>query len=184
MKRVVLIAALGAALSFPARAQPLAPPANPALACPIEGLPAEQRDAAIAEASRDLLGTEATAEEPRRAARDALAASARRCTTTRGWTERQGNVAFQYALLQLAREGMIRRYAAQHVDLSFIDSAVEGLTRGVEPPFQSFEARLRAQGLGDDRPDSAGDVAYIYMMLVFQLMEARGRFADPAFQLR
>lgn len=184
MKRFALVFTAGFALGFPVLAQPAAPPADPSLACPLQGLPAEHRDAAITEASRDLLGTEATAEAPRRAAYEALQASARRCAATHRWTENQGNVAFQYALMQLAREGMVRRYAAQNVDLSFIDPAVEALARGSEPPFADFVTRLRAQGLGDNRPDSAEDVAYIYTMLLFQMLETRGRFADPNFQLR
>src|SRR5262245_61253318 len=119
MTRFALVVWLAAALASPAFAQPAVPTADPSLACPLAGLPAEHRSAAIAEASRDLLGTSADNEPARRAAHEALAASARRCAATHRWTENQGNVAFQYALMQLAREGMVSRYAAQNVDLAF-----------------------------------------------------------------
>lgn len=183
MKRVVILAAIGCALASPLGAQPAALP-NPSLDCPLEGSAMEQRVLAMAAASQQL--TDAPAELPQGApaALEAVLANVARCAATHRWTGNQRELARGYVLIRLTRDEMVRRYAAQNVDLSFIDQMATAGRPGEPPPFETMVARVRAQGVGDDRPDSAGDIVHIYMTLVYRMGEIRARFADPDFIMR
>jgi hypothetical protein len=184
MKRLLFAMAFGFGLAGPLQGQPVAPPLNPSLDCPLEGVSAEQRTLAAAASSQQLTDAPTDGEQRGRAALDAVLANLPRCAESARWTENQRNLAHQYVLMRLAREDMLRRYAAQNVDLGFIDQAVTATPAGSPPPFDDLVARVRAQGVGEDRPDSAGDIVYIYMTLVYHVAEIRAGFADPNFQLR
>jgi hypothetical protein len=183
MKRLIL-AALAAAVTWPLAAQS-APPSPDAMAtCALQGLSAEQRALAASSGSQQLTGAPTESETQARALLDTVSANVRRCADASRLTEGQRDLALQYTLMQLTREDMLRRYHAQNVDLRFIDEAVAASRTGATLPFDDLVARVRAQGVGDDRPDSAGDIVYIYMMLVYQLAEIRTGFADPNFRLQ
>ena len=182
MQRLLLIAATISLMATPLRAQTATPPAASTLDCPLEGISVEQRTLAGAAGSQQLTDAPADGEQRGRAALDTILANLPRCAAAGRWTENQRELAQQYVLMQLAREDMLRRYAVQNVDLSFIDAAVAATPAGSPPPFSELEARVRAQGVTDDRPDSPGDIVYIYMMLVYQTAAIRAGFADPNFR--
>jgi hypothetical protein len=184
MKRLLFAMTLGFGLAARLQGQPAALPANPSLDCPLEGMSAEQRTLAASASSQQLTDAPADGEQRGRAALAAVLANLPRCAQSGRWTDNQRNLAHQYVLMRLAREDMLRRYAAQNVDLGFIDQAVAATPAGSPPPFDALVARVRAQGVGDDRPDSAGDIVYIYVTLAYHIAEIRAGFADPNFQLR
>lgn len=168
-------------MAWPLAAQSAAPSPDAAMECALQGLSAEQRALVASGGSQELTDVPAESETQARAALDTVAANVRRCTESSGMTENQRQLALYYTLMRLTREDMLRRYDAQNVDLRFIDAAVAAIQPGVTPPFETWVARVRAQGVGDDRPDSAGDIVYIYMTLVHQIGEIRANFADPNF---
>jgi hypothetical protein len=182
MKRLMLLAA--AALLNPCLlgAQPAGGAPDPRFDCLLEGISAEQRMLAASGASQQLTDVPAEDEQRSRTALDAVAANAPRCAASAGWTENQRELALQYTLLQLARDDMIRRYAAQNVDLTFIDEALAAASPEGPVSFEDLAARMRAQGVGDNRPDSAEDIVYIYGMLAAQSAEIRLRFDDQNFR--
>lgn len=171
-------------MAGPLAAQSDAPTPDAAMECALRGLSAEQRALVASGGSQQLTDVPAESETQARAALDRVTANVRRCTETSGMTENQRQLAFFYTLMRLTREDMLRRYDAQHVDLRFIDEAVAAAPAGSAPPFDALVARVQAQGVGDNRPDSAGDIVYIYMVTVMQAAEIRTRFADPNFTIR
>lgn len=195
MKRFALTILLASIAAWPSLAQPLATAPDPRFDCLLEGISAEQRqmaasgdraelvDAAADEAALNrAIAAGAEAEARRSAAVEAIAANARRCGAAAGWTDNQRELALQYVLMQLTREDMIRRYAAQNVDLTFIDTALATARPDQPLPLDALAARLRAQGIADERPDSPADIVYIYLMIAAQSAEIRRRFDDPTFR--
>ncbi len=183
MSRLATALAIGWALAGPLCAQPAAPSAHSSPDCPLYGIPENERMLAASVASQQLTDVPASDEERGRVALDIILSNVPRCADAGRWTPNQRELAQQYVLMQLTREEMLRRYDAQSVDLRFIDEAVATAQPAVEPPFDAFVARVRAQGVGDNRPDSAGDIVYIYMMLAYQTAEIRAHFADPNYRL-
>lgn len=183
MQRLAILAGLG--LTFaPAVAQPPPPHVFSSPDCPIYGVAENQMILAASAASQQLTDVPAADEARSRAALEAILANVAECAQAGRWTENQRELARNYVLMRLTREDMLRRYDAQNVDLRFIDLAVAAAQAGTPPQFDTLVARVRAQGVGDDRPDSAGDVTYTYMTLVHQLAQIVRGFADPSFQLR
>lgn len=180
--RLALAVLLALINASPLRAQQGAAPSAPTIDCPFEGVSLEQRMLAASAGSARLTDAPEDGEERGGVALDAILANVPRCAEAGRWSESQRQLALHYLLAQLGREDMLRRYAAQNVDLSFIDTALAATPAGSQPPFAEFEARIRAQGIGDDRPDSPGDIAYIYMMLVYQAEMIRAGFTDPNFR--
>jgi hypothetical protein len=183
MQRLLLAAATALIMAWPLLAQPAASSAHSELDCPFEGVSAEQRGLAASAGAQRLTDVPTDGEQRGGAALAAILANVARCMETRRWSQNQRGLALRYVLMQLTREDMLRRYDVQSVDLRFIDEAVATSQPGVEPPFDAFVARVRAQGVGDNRPDSAGDIVYIYMMLAYQTAEIRAHFADPSYRL-
>lgn len=184
MQRFVPLAILLAcAVTAPLRAQPAAA-ATDALACLFAGVTPEQRALAGAAASQRLTDVPADGERRGGAALDSILAALPRCAEAGRWTEARRDMAHQYVLLQTAREDVRRRYAAQNVDLSFIDDAIVAMPARASPSFDSLVARVRAQGVGDDRSDSAGEIVFIYLELSMNAEAIRAGFADPGFRLR
>lgn len=184
MKRLAILAGLGFSLGAPVLAQAPPPAAFASPDCPFYGVPENQMILAAPAASQQLTDVPAQDEARSRAALDVILANVPECAQAGRWTENQRELARHYVLLRLSREDMLRRYDAQNVDLRFIDLTVAAAQAGTQPPFDDLVGRLRAQGVGDNRPDSAGDVAYIYLTLAYQLAEITRGFADPNFQLR
>lgn len=179
MKRFVLAVT---AIAWPLAAQP---PAHPQLDCPFEGVATEQRALAVSAAAQQLTDVPPTGDAQRsQAALDAILANVPRCAQARRWTTNQSELARAYVLMQLTREEMLQRYDAQNVNLRFIDEELMAARPGEPPPFEAWVSRVRAQGVGDNRPDSAGDIVHIYMTLAYQIGAIRTGFADPNFQLR
>ncbi len=179
----MLLAAGALINSCPLGAQPAGPAPDPRFDCLLEGISAEQRMlAASAGSPQEFTAVPGEEEQQSRAVLAAIAANAPRCAARAGWTENQRELALQYTLMQLTRDGMIRRYAAQNVDLAYIDEAVAAAPSEGPVPFEAMVARMRAQGVGDNRPDSAADIVWLYMMLVGQSAEIRLRFDDPTFR--
>lgn len=184
MTRFTVLAGLCFLLVAPAVAQAPPPSAYSSPDCPIYGVPESEMILAASAASQGLTDVPAPDEARSRAALDTILANVPECAEAGRWTQNQRELARNYVLMRLTREDMLRRYDAQNVDLRFIDLAVAAAQAGTPPPFDELVARLRAQGLGDGRPDSAGDVAHIYMTLVYQMAQIVSGFADPNFQLR
>jgi len=182
MRRVALAVALALIVAMPLRAQPVAPPPDPSLNCVLDAVPAEQRRLAGPAASQRLTDAPEDVPQLSAAALDTIRAALARCAEASHWTENQRELALQYTLMQLTRDDMIRRYAAQNVDLTYIDEMVATAQPNVALPFEAIVARLRAQGVGDNRPDSAEDIVYIYTMLVAGSAATRAGFADPNFR--
>jgi hypothetical protein len=177
MKPLVPIAVLLAVIaSSPLRAQPAAPSDGP-YSCLFEGVNAEQRALAGAAASQQLTDVPPDGQQRGGAALAAIIASTPRCAEAGRWTPDQRELARHYALAQLAREEMRRRYAAQNVDLSFIDGGVTAVA-GAPPTFEQLVARVRAQGVTGDRPDSAEDIAFLYLELAAQAEALKAGFSD------
>lgn len=183
MKRLIFVL-FASAMAAPLAAQPAAPSPDAAMECALQGMSAEQRALVASGGSQELMDVPAERAAEARAALDAVQANVRRCTQASGMTENQRQLALYYTLMRLTREDMLRRYDAQNVDLRFIDEAVAATPAGSPPPFEQLVARVRAQGVGDDRPDSAGDIVYLYMVTVMQAAEIRTRFGDPNFTIR
>lgn len=172
-----------AILAVPLAAQPGLPPADGPFSCLFEDVSAEQRILAGSAASQRLTDAPADGEQRGGTALDAILAGLPRCAEAGRWSEPQRNLAREYLVAQLAREDMRRRYVAQNVDLTFLDEAVAG-GRGGTLPFDELVARVRAQGVTGDRPDSAEDIVFIYVGLAGQAEAIRAGFAHPAFQRR
>lgn len=183
MKRVAAFA-FGFVLAAPAFAQAPPPSAFTSPDCPLYGIPENEMTLAASAASQQLTDAQASDDSRSRAALDIILSNVPECARAGRWTENQRELARQYVLMRLSREDMLRRYDAQNVDLRFIDLAVAAAQAGTPPPFEELVARVRAQGVGDNRPDSAGDVTYIYMNLAYRMAEIARGFADPNFQLR
>ena len=184
MKRLVFLIAAAAIHNAPAGAQP-APASAAPFACLFEGVTAEQRALAGAAASQQLTDVPADGRQRGGAALEAILAALPRCATSGRWTEAQREVAHQYVLFQTAREDVRRRYAAQNVDLSFIDEAIASATpAGLPLTFDALVARVRAQGVTDDRPDSPGDIVFIYLELGMQAEAMGAQFNAPNSQRR
>lgn len=183
MRRLTTLLAIGWALAGPLRAQPAAPPTDPSLDCPLYGIPENERMLAASAASRRLTDVPAGDEQRGSVALDIILSNLPRCAEAARWTENQRELAQQYLLFQLAREDMRRRYAAQNVDLGFIDAAVAAGPRAMLQ-FDTLVGRVRAQGVTGSRPDSAEDVTFIYLELARQAEEIRRGFSDPQFRPR
>ncbi len=165
----------------PAPAQPAAAStADAPFNCALENVAADARALAGAAASQRLTDVPADGEQRGGSALDAIVAALPRCAESGRWTEAQREIAHQYVLFQTAREDVRRRYAAQNVDLTFIDQTIATTTAGSPPPFEEMVARVRAQGVGDNRPDSAGDIVFIYLELGMQAEAMRAAFAEAA----
>jgi hypothetical protein len=147
--------------------------------CLFAGLTAERRALAAPAASTRLTDMPEEIDRQSEEALDAILARVASCGDAGGWTAGQRGMAEHYVLAQLAREFFRRHYAAQHVDLGFLDDAVAARPDTPMPVFDDLAARLRAQGVGDDRPDSAGDIAYLYLMLAQHAEEMKTNFAVP-----
>jgi hypothetical protein len=182
MRRIAIAASLVSLMASPAPAQPAGPAPDPRFDCLLEGISAEQRTQAGYGGGEQFTDVPSEDEQRSRAAVEMIAANARRCAAAARWTENQRELALQYVLMQLSREAMIRRYAAQNVDLTYIDAAVAAAPPEGPVPFEAMVARMRAQGVGDSRPDSASDIVYIYMMTVGLSAEIRANFDDPNFR--
>ena len=163
--------------AMPLCAQPAAPPSDAPFACLFDGATAEQRALAGAAASQRLTDAPQDGEQRGGAALDSILTALPRCAETGHWTQDQRELAQHYILAQLAREDMRRRYAAQGVDLAFLDEARTAT-------FDDLVARLRAQGVTGDRPDSAQDIVFIYLELARHVDEIRGGFANSNYQPR
>jgi hypothetical protein len=163
----------------PLCAEAAPPPSDGPLACLFEGMNAEQRARAGAAASRQLTDAPPGGDEHQDAALLDAALPLARCAQAGQWNEAQRERAREWALVQLTREDMRRRYAAQNVDLAYIDEAMAAVPAGSQPQFDALVARMRAQGVGDDRPDSAGDIVYIYLALWAHAREIEAEFAGP-----
>ena len=183
MRRFGLAAILASILAPPGGAQPAPSASDAPFTCLFERLTAERRAQAGPAASQRLTGAPADGEQSGGAALDAILAALPACAATGRWTEAQRESAGQYVLVQLAHEDMRRRYAGQNVDLSFIDDAVAAGPRAMLQ-FDALVGRVRAQGVGDNRPDSAEDVTFIYLELARQAEEIRRGFSDPQFRPR
>lgn len=171
-----------ALVATPVGAHPGVPTDGP-LACLFEGITAEQQALAAPAASQRLTDGPADGEQRGGAALGAILASVPRCAAAGRWDERQRGLAEHYVLARLARQHMLAHYAAQGVDLSFIDEAVAAATTA-PPPFDALVARVRAQGVTGERPDSAEDIVYIYLELAVHVAAIRGGFSDPGFNPR
>ena len=182
MKRVALATALALTVTAPLRAQSVAPMHDPSLNCVLDAVPADQRVLAGPAASQQLTDAPEEAPELSGAALETIRAALSRCAETSHWTENQRELALQYTLMQLTRDDMIRRYAAQNVDLTYIDQMIAAAQPNTAFPFEAMVARMRAQGVGDNRPDSAADIVWLYMMMVAQSAKIRANFADPNFR--
>ena len=167
---------------MPASAQPAAPGDGP-LACLFEGVTAEQQAMAAPAASQRLTDGPEDGEQRGGAALTAILSGIPRCAGAGRWTERQRGLAEHYVLARLARQHMLAHYAAQRVDLAFIDEAVQAAT-SAPPPFDALVARVRAQGVTGARPDSAEDIVYIYLELAAHVAAIRAGFDDPRFNPR
>jgi hypothetical protein len=179
MKPLLAIVFLSVAAAAPLWAQAPPPPSDGPLACLFEGMNAEQRALASTEIERLIAHAPPhDGDHPDLAIFDSVLPLAR-CAQAGHWSEAQRERAFEWALVRLQREDMQRRYAAQNVDLTYIDAALAATPEGSRPPFEALVARMRAQGVGDHRSDSAGDIVYIYMMLWGQAREIRAEFAGP-----
>lgn len=149
-----------------------------AYACLFADLTAERRALASSTASTRLTDMPEESDAGSEAALEAILARRAGCGDAGGWTEGQREMADHYVHAQLAREYFRRHYAAQHVDLGFLDT-VATAPESAMPPFDDLVARVRAQGVGDDRPDSAGDITYLYLMLAHHAEEMKANFAVP-----
>jgi len=180
MKRFLLVTALAVTMMPPLRAQPVAAPSDAPFTCLFEGVTAEQRALAGPAASRRLTDAPADGEQRGGAALDAILAALPRCAEAGRWTATQRDMAQHYVLAQLGREDMRRRYSAQNVDLSFIDSTIANAmpAGGPPPPFEEMVARVRAQGVTGQRPDSAEDIVFIYLEMAGQAEAMKSMFAD------
>jgi hypothetical protein len=180
VKRLVAILAISVAVSPPLWAQAAAPPSDGPLTCLLEGMSAEQRALAGSAASQ-LLGDVPPGDGEQRdpTMLNGVLPSLTRCAEAGRWNEAQRERAREWALVRLAREDMQRRYAAQNVDLTFIDEALAATPAESPAPFDALVTRMRAQGVADDRPDSAADIVYIYLMLRAHAEEIRAEFAGP-----
>ena len=114
------------------------------------------------------------------AALDAILAALPRCGEAGRWNEGQREMAELYVMTQLGREEMLRHYAAQNVDLTFIDAMVAAATPDSPPPFEEMAARVRAQGVTGERTDSAEDIAYLYLELMARAEAILAGFPDIA----
>lgn len=173
---------IGAAFLFmlasaAASAQPLASSADGPLSCLFDEVTAEQRTLAAPAALQRLSDFPPDGEARGGAALDAILASLPRCAESGRWSEDQREMAELYLMAQLGREEMRRHYAAQNVDLSFIDESLRAAA--TEPPrFDELVARLRDQGVTDDRPDSAGDIVHLYLELAAMAEAIPADFAE------
>lgn len=175
---------IGAAFLFfvaaaaPLGAQPAPSPAGSSLACLFEGVTPEQRAQAGPAASYRLSEFPADGEQRGGAALDAILASLPRCAEAGRWTETQREMAHLYLMAQLARDEMRRHYAAQNVDLTFIDAMAAAATPDSPPPFEEMAARVRAQGVTGERTDSAEDIVYLYLELTVRAEAIPAVFAE------
>jgi hypothetical protein len=175
--------AVALATAQPGGAPPLATPApvvdDGPYTCLFADLTAERRALASMTASTRLTDMPEESDQRSEAAFDAILARLARCGDAGGWTVPQRGAAEHYVHAQLAREFFRRHYAAQRVDLGFLDDAAAIPQGNTMPAFDDMVARLRAQGVTDDRPDSAGDIVYLYLMLARHAEEMKASFADP-----
>jgi hypothetical protein len=178
-----LIALLAFATVQPGDARPVVTPASVAddgpYACLFVELTAERRALASPAASTRLTDMPEENNRQSEEALDAILARVAGCGDAGGWTVGQRGMAEHYVLAQLAREFFRRHYAAQRVDLGFLDDVAAIPQGNPMPEFDGLVARLRAQGVADDRPDSAGDIVYLYMMLAQHAEEMKASFAVP-----
>ena len=181
---------IGAAFLFfvaaaaPLGAQPAPSPAGAPLACLFEGVTPEQRALAGPIALQRLSDFPADGDERGVSALDAILAALPRCAEAGGWTETQREMAELYLMAQLARDGMRRHYAAQNVDLTFIDAMAAAATPDSPPPFEEMAARVRAQGVTGERTDSAEDIVYLYLELTGRAEAVPGVFAEAGAEPR
>lgn len=175
---------LAMATMAPAGAQPASSSAEAPLSCLFEGVTAEQRTLAGPAALQRLSDFPADGDERGGTALDAILAALPRCAEAGGWTETQREMAELYLMAQLARDGMRRHYAAQNVDLTFIDAIVAAATPDSPPPFEEMAARVRAQGVTGERTDSAEDIVYLYLELTVRAEAIPGMFAEAGAQPR
>ncbi|MGQ0661165.1 hypothetical protein [Sphingosinicella sp.] len=177
MKRLLLVAALAITMMPPLRAQPAAAPSDAPFTCLFEGVTAAQRALAGPAASQRLTDAPADGEQRGGTALDAILAALPRCADAGRWTATQRDMAQHYVLAQLGREDMRRRYAAQNVDLSFLDGGMVA-AGGSPPSFEQLVARVRAQGVTGQRPDRAEDIVFIYLEMAGQAEAMKSMFAD------
>lgn len=168
---------LSVAAAAPVGAQP-APPADSPLACLFGDVAADQRALAAPAALQRLSGAPEDGEQRGGAALDAILAALPRCAESGRWNESQREMARLYVITQLGREEMLRHYAAQNVDLAFIDGMVAAATPDSPPPFEEMAARVRAQGVTGERTESAEDVAYLYLELMARAEAILAGFAE------
>jgi hypothetical protein len=161
----------------PADAQRAGPASDSPFACIFEGVNSDQRAMAASAASQRLTDAPSDGAQRGGAVLDALLGALPRCAAAGRWTETQRDMAQLYVLAQLAREDMRRRYAAQSVDLGFLDEVALAPLGASMPSLDEMAARIRAQGVTGDRPDSAEDIAFIYSALARQAEGARMAFA-------
>ena len=169
---------LFAAAAAPVGAQPAPPPADSPLACLFVDVAAGQRALAAPAALQRLSGAPEDGEQRGGAALDAILAALPRCAERGRWNESQREMAHLYVMTQLGREEMLRHYAAQNVDLTFIDGMVAAATPDSPPPFEEMAARVRAQGVTGERTDSAEDIAYLYLELMARAEAILAGFAE------
>ncbi|HST36645.1 MAG TPA: hypothetical protein VLK25_08460 [Allosphingosinicella sp.] len=180
---ITLIALLAFAAAQPGNAQPASTTAPAAddgpYSCLFADLTGERRALASPAASTRLTDMPEGVDQQSEAALDAILARIAGCGDAGGWTAGQRGMAEHYVHAQLAREYFRRHYAAQRVDLGLLDEAAAIPPGNPMPEFDALVARLRAQGVADDRPDSAGDIAYLYLSLARHAEEMKAGFAVP-----
>ena len=180
---IAFVALLAFATVQPGDAPPVATPAFVAddgpYTCLFTGLTVERRALASPAASTRLTDMPEGNDRQSEEALDAILARVAGCGDAGGWTAGQRGMAEHYVHAALAREYFRRHYAAQQVDLGFLDEAAAIPPGNPVPEFDGLVARLRAQGVADDRPDSAGDIVYLYLMLARHAEEMKAGFAVP-----
>lgn len=177
MKPLFLTLAL---LGMPLAAQPPSPSTDAPFTCLFEGVTAEQRAAAGAAASQRLTDMPPDGGQHGGATLEMISNRVSSCAETQPWSDSQQRHAAAYLLAQLARENMRQRYAAQGVDLGFLDEmAADPARRQNSANMDEAAARLRSQGLTGQRADSAEDVVFLYLSMALHVEAARDGFLAP-----
>ena len=153
-------------------------------ACLFQGVAPDRRTQASLAAAYRLTDGPEDGELRGGAALDSILGSVTRCGDASRWTAGQREMAQLYVLAELAREHLLRHYAAQQVDLGFLDAVLTSPPDAPRPSFDELAGRVRAQGVTGARPDSAEDIVYIYVSLAQQAEAMKAGFAVPGSSAR